>query len=155
MLRDRLAANEAAREAARATLERWVGDAARNAEQAFAATAIMAPKRNGDATALAAHPRLRVLNAVTKVADQGVALARTAYAPDWSFEVTYGVDYTNFYIVIIIFTQCMFLNIYLVRHSSMYEWIYFVAAAALNLITPRSERSRIFHVIHVQNINKN
>ena len=90
VLRDRLAANEAAGEAARATLERWVGDAARNAEQAFAATAIMAPKRNGDATALAAHPRLRVLNAVTKVADQGVALARTAYAPDWSFEVTYG-----------------------------------------------------------------
>ena len=90
VLRDRLAANEAAGEAARATLERWVGDAARNAEQAFAATAIMAPERGGEATALAAHPRLRVLNAVTKVADQGVALARTAYAPDWSFEVTYG-----------------------------------------------------------------
>ena len=90
VLRDRLAANVAAREAARATLERWVGAAARNAEPAFAAMAIMAPERGGEANALAAHPRLRMLNAVTRVADQGVALARTAYAPDWSFEVTYG-----------------------------------------------------------------
>ncbi|MEE4301425.1 MAG: TolC family protein [Pseudomonadales bacterium] len=87
VLRDRLASNAAALDAARAELARWVGDVARRAEPAVPETGLVAP---AGAEALARHPRLRVLEAAAVVADRGVDLARTAYAPDWSVEVTYG-----------------------------------------------------------------
>lgn len=90
LLRDRLTSNGAAQEAARATLERWVGAAAHTAEPNLATTAFPTPAATDEAVRLAAHPRLRVLDAVTAVADRGVALARTAYSPDWAFEITYG-----------------------------------------------------------------
>ena len=87
VLQDRLAANDAAQAMARAELARWIGEKAWDAEPVLTALPRDTEQEMG---ALLGHPRLRALDAALAVAERGVALARTGYAPDWSLEVTYG-----------------------------------------------------------------
>ncbi len=91
LLDDRLANIRTQQQKFRAELARWIGaaDAARRLEPGFPAlprVAEVAALRTG----LNRHPRLRAADARIESSRLGVALAKQAYKPAWSLDVSYG-----------------------------------------------------------------
>lgn len=88
--RDRLAELARQRNRAQAGLARWVGAEASRPLEALPAASPPAPL--GELLEkLGRHPELTVLNEAVAVAQSEVALAREAYKPDWSVDLSYGL----------------------------------------------------------------
>jgi len=76
---------------ARAQLSRWVGaTAAQRPLPASLPMSVDPPPLGALLAALPAHPALRAAGRAVAKADNGIALARENYKPDWSLEVDYG-----------------------------------------------------------------
>ncbi|HEY6281141.1 MAG TPA: TolC family protein [Burkholderiales bacterium] len=73
----------------RAALGRWIGGAA-GRPLAENLPALPVPSREALIAHVQNHPQLSYLDKQVEVAQTGVALARQAYKPDWSLEVSYG-----------------------------------------------------------------
>jgi outer membrane protein TolC len=88
--RDRLAELERQQAKARAGLARWIG---RDAARPLAALppASPPPPLATLMEQLEQHPELAALNAAVSVAQADVDLAREAYKPDWSVDLSYGL----------------------------------------------------------------
>ncbi|MDP2433572.1 MAG: TolC family protein [Pseudomonadota bacterium] len=88
--KDRLAELARQRNRAQVGLARWVGAEASRPLDALPASSPPAPL-GGLLEKLGRHPELTALNEAVAVAQSEVALAREAYKPDWSVDMSYGL----------------------------------------------------------------
>lgn len=88
--RDRLADLTRQQAMARAGLARWVGQAAERPLDALPHANRPAPLADM-VTRLPGHPELSTLDEAVSVAQADVSLAREAYKPDWSVDLSYGL----------------------------------------------------------------
>lgn len=88
--RDRLAELQRQQAKARAGLARWVGQAADRPLEALPAASPPTPLTRM-VEYLDQHPELTTLNEAVSVAQADVNLAREAYKPDWSVDLSYGL----------------------------------------------------------------
>jgi cobalt-zinc-cadmium efflux system outer membrane protein len=87
---DRLAELDRQKAKARAGLARWIGTAAERPVQALPPADPPAPLQELVAQ-LQQHPELATLNEAVRVAQADVDLAKEAYKPDWSVDLSYGL----------------------------------------------------------------
>jgi len=88
--RDRLAELQRQQAKARAGLARWIGQAADRPLEALPAASPPPPLARM-VQHLDQHPELTTLNEAVSVAQAEVNLAREAYKPDWSVDLSYGL----------------------------------------------------------------
>ena len=88
--RDRLAELQRQQAKARAGLARWVGQAADRPLEALPSASPPPPLAQA-IERLDQHPELSTLNEAVSVAQAEVSLAREAYKPDWSVDLSYGL----------------------------------------------------------------
>lgn len=88
--RDRLEELHRQQARARAGLARWVGRAAARPLEALPPASPLPPLAT-IVEQLGQHPELTVLNEAVGVAQADVNLAREAYKPDWSVDLSYGL----------------------------------------------------------------
>jgi len=92
--RDRQGELQRQESTARAGLARWIGDAARRPLEALPAS--MPPLPLGELIGrLEQHPELASLREAATLARSDVALAKEAYKPDWSVDLSYGARGNN------------------------------------------------------------
>lgn len=88
--RDRLSELQRQQARARTSLIRWIGQAADRPLEALPDTATPPPLAQA-LEQLDRHPELTALNEAVSVAQADVNLAREAYKPDWSVDLSYGL----------------------------------------------------------------
>ena len=89
-LETRLVGIEQRNAEARATLSRWIGDAAKRLVDTALPEWQPPPSLDELRNALADHPVLAAAAANVTVADAAVALARSRYRPHWTLDAAYG-----------------------------------------------------------------